>query len=225
MIYFFADNHYDTRAGRVLCETLGDAYDLSFHEDDWREMERDGFAERCSLLVLHMIGDTCGVAHPSDKAEKQVRAYAEEGGDFLLLHGSSAAFWRWDWWRPIVGWRWVRPDDPDGLPPSTHPVRPYAVRVIPGAHLLCDRLRDMTLGEDEIYINLQQACPTTVLMETTTDEGTFPQCYTCASPWGGRVVGFLPGHRRESLGNESLLHNILTLLTYLIELRASVSAC
>ena len=36
----------------------------------------------------------------------------------LLLHGSSAAFWHWDWWRRIVGYRWVRGNDPDGIPAS-----------------------------------------------------------------------------------------------------------
>ena len=213
-IVFAADNHYDTHAGAVLHERIRDEYDIAFFEDDWSPLTDADVMGRCDLLMLNMIAATCGVDPPGPEAEEQVRAYVERGGNLLLLHGSSAAFWQWDWWRPLVGHRWVRPDDPDGLAKSTHPTRPYRVEVASCRHPLCALLKDMDLPEDEIYMHLAQTCPTTTLMETTTDEGTFVQCYQAATPAGGTVIGFLPGHRPHVVACEVMLANVRVLIDY-----------
>lgn len=216
MIYFFADNHYGTRPGFLQYQGLRSEFSLSFHEDDWSEMGRDGFAADCSLLLLNMIGDTCSVPHPGEAAERQLRAYVQSGRNLLLLHGSSAAFWQWEWWRRWVGLRWVRGNDPDGVPPSTHPVRNFRVDLHKSRHPLCRLLSPMEIPEDEIYIHLEETGPIATLMTTRTDEGTFPQCYECLTPWGGRMIGFLPGHRPEVAGSPVLLANIRVLLLSLL---------
>lgn len=224
MILFIADNHYDTHAGRVLYECVGDSYDMEFVEDDWACLQDDTLPGRCSLIILNAIGGTCDVPLPDSRAESIMRRYVEKGGNLLLLHGGSAAFWHWDWWRRIVGYRWVREDDPDGLEPSTHPVRPYAVHATSCEHPLCRKLQDVELPEDEIYMNLAHACPTTTLMETTTDEGTFPMCYEATTPWGGRVLGYLPGHRPQVVRHPGNISNCRALIDYLVGDRSRPAA-
>ena len=216
MILFAADDHYSTRPGAMLYEALSEQYPIAFHENDWSCFDDAERMSQCRLLMLNMIAGTGNVAPPGAQAERHVRAYVERGGDLLLLHGSSAAFWHWDWWRPIVGFRWVRGNDPDGFEPSTHPKRPFRLDVAKSRHPLCRELRGVDLPEDEIYTHLEQTCPATVLMQTTTDEGTFPQCYEARTPWGGTVLGFLPGHRPEVVQDETVLGDCRVLLDYLL---------
>ncbi len=216
MILFVADNHYGAHCGRNQYEAMGRPEAIEFHEDDWRGLEQP-LAGRCKLLILNMIADTCQLPMPGEAAEREVRAYLEAGGNLLLLHGASAAFWHWDWWRPQVGWRWVRPNDPDGIAPSTHPKRPYRLDVCKARHPLCRQLSAIDLPTDEIYTNLEQTRPTLTLMQTTTDEGTFPQCYETTTDWGGRVIGYLPGHAPEVVAHPEMIANCHTLMNYLLE--------
>jgi hypothetical protein len=141
------------------------------------------------------------------------------GGNLLLLHGSSAAFWMWEWWRSIVGFRWVRGEDPDGVDPSWHPRRPYKVRVTKSRHPLCARLQEVDMPEDEVYLGLEQTSPTMTLMETTTEEGTFPMCYETITTWGGRIVGYLPGHAPEGVRHPANVANCRAIIDYLLTAR------
>ncbi len=216
MVIFAADNHYDARPGRTIYNGLKHACgDIVFSEDDWSVFVKNDLENGCRLLVLHMIAGTCNVEPPGEEAEKAVKAYCEKGGNILLLHGSSAAFWHWGWWRRIVGFRWVRGNDPDGVAPSCHPVRPYKVSISKSRHPLCAKLAEVDLPEDEIYIGLEQVCPAITIMETKTDEGTFVQCYESITPWGGKIIGFIPGHKPEITGSEVYLNNIKVLIDYL----------
>lgn len=216
MITFLADDHYNAHPGAALNEALAGRFPISFAENDLSALEAPGFAKDCELLILNMIGETCDQPAPTAAAEQAMRAYVEAGKPLLLLHGSSAAFWEWDWWRTMVGLRWVRPGDPDGVPASTHPVRPFQVVVSKCRHPLCKRLKPMDLPKDEIYTRLEQVCPVTVLMETDTDEGTFPQCWENVTPWGGRIIGFLPGHCKEAVQTPALVENVATLIEDLL---------
>ena len=218
MILFAADRHYDQYCGRHLHEALHGAYAIDFHEDDWRCLEQP-FVATTDLLMLNLVADTCGVPPPSAACEPHVRAYMESGKPVLLLHGGSAAFWPWPWWRERVGYRWVRGNDPDGAPPSTHPVRPYTVRPARSRHPLVSALTALDLPEDEIYTDLEQTCPCWTLMETVTDEGTFPMCYACTlEPGGGTLIGFLPGHRPDVVTAPGVVGTVRTLIDYLLGL-------
>ena len=148
--------------------------------------------------------------------ERNLHAYLERGKPLLLIHGGSAAFWSWEWWRGIVGFRWVRQNDPDGVAASTHPIRPYRVDVAKCRHPLCKQLQPMDLGEDEIYTRLEQTNPALALMETTILEGTFPQCWENGTPWNGRVIGFLPGHRKAIVQDARLVSNVALLIESLL---------
>jgi hypothetical protein len=214
MIYFFADNHYDAHPGAAIHDELKPSLEMSFFEDDLSALSSPNFANECELLILNLIGGTCGTQLANAEAEKSVRAYLENGRPLLLLHGASAAFWHWDWWRELVGFRWVRSNDPDGVAASSHPTRPYRLEVAKSRHPLCKLLQPIDIPEDEIYINLEQTCPVTILMSTTTEEGTFPQCHENQTPWGGKVIGFLPGHRPTVTRHPDVLRNVKALIEY-----------
>ena len=217
MIYFFADNHYKQHPGRIQAKILASKYDFHFYEDDWSVMETEGFADKCNLLILNMIGDTCNNKHPSDDANREIRKYLEKGGHLLLLHGSSAAFWKWDWWRDIVGLRWVRDNDPDGVEKSIHPIRAYQLKKSKTRHYLVKSLIEIDVPKDEIYMSLEQVCPTTTLMVTNTKEGTIPLVTTHSNQWGGIIHNFLPGHLPEVSGHSKIISNISILIDDLIE--------
>jgi len=217
MIEFFADGHYGAEPGEHIYRSLSAGWreKIAFHRCDWQPLESGEWEKECPLLVLHMIGGTCGEPHPGEGAEKAVRRYCERGGNLLLLHGSSAAFWQWNWWRKIVGMRWVRPNDPDGVPASTHPHAPCSVYVTKSAHPLAGKLCNFELPEDEIYTALEQTAPVMTLMECQVNGKSEFQCCEAISPWGGKIVSFIPGHKPECTENPILLRNIETLLEYL----------
>ena len=219
MICFFSDNHYNAFPGKNIFGALPEERkkNIVFRCDDWKLLESGVWEKDCGLLILNMIGGTCGQPHPGPGAEQAVRRYCLRGGNMLLLHGSSAAFWQWDWWRKIVGLRWVRPGDPDGAVPSTHPKEPYTVEIAKTRHALAKKLRPLNLPEDEIYTELEQTSPIEILMTTKISGGTFPQAYETATPWGGRVIGFLPGHGPQVTRDPDVLYDILVLIDSLLE--------
>lgn len=201
----------------MLNESLQDSFPIHFVEDDWSVLADAGAMRSCSLLMLNLISGTGTAPVPGEAVERQVRAYLERGAPLLLLHGASAAFWQWDWWRQIVGYRWVRGADADGFEASTHPHHSCRVEVAKCRHPLCRQLKPMDLPEDEIYIRLEQTCPAMTLMETTIPEGTFPQCSICQTPWGGTVIGFIPGHKPEVTRLPVLVENVGCLIRYLLK--------
>ena len=221
MILFAADRHYDTHPGKALYEEIVGSYDVDFYEEDWSCFEQADIKGKYDLIMLNMISGCCDVPSPTERGENNVRAYLEAGGNFLLLHGASAAFWNCDWWRPVVGYRWVRGNDPDGFPSSTHPRRPYTLKVSKCRHPLCRELQEVELPEDELYINMEQTCPAMTLMETTTDEGTFPQCYEASTPWGGIIIGYIPGHGAQVVQLDEMVANCRNLVDYLLEVESS----
>ena len=221
MIYFFADDHYGVHPGKVLSghfpQTL--KANMTFHENDWSILEQSPWPKDCELLILDMIGETCSLPHPNADAEKNMLEYCQRGGNILLLHGASAAFWRWDWWRTFCGLRWVRPNDPDGVAPSTHPVESYELTVTKTRHPLARRLHGFSLPTDEIYTDLEQTAPLDILMTTQVGGVTWPQLVETTSEFGGKIVSFLPGHAPEVTGNTETVKTVLTLIDYLLRIK------
>ena len=219
MIYFFSDSHFEKHCGAQLFRQFPE--DLKnrtvFTENQWDILENGEWEKDCELLILNMIGTTCAQPHPGSGAEAAVKRYVERGGNILMLHGSSAAFWQWQWWREVSGFRWVRPNDPDEVARSIHPVRTFTTVPSKTRHELTGKLKEFTLADDEIYIRCEQTLPMTVLMETHTDEGIYPQCVLCVNPYGGKQIVFLPGHRVESFENREFIDNNITLINYLLQ--------
>lgn len=218
MIIFAADDHFGKHPGAEIFKNISPSFsEMEFYENDFSCFKKNQFAEDCDLLILNMIADTCGNEKPGEDVEVSVKAYCESGKNLLLLHGASAAFWHWSWWRKIVGLRWVRGNDPDKVNASTHPKHPFQVDLAKSRHKLVNMLSPITMPHDEIYINLEQVCATITLLETTIPQGTFPQCYICKTPWGGKIIGFLPGHFPEATNLPELNKNIKTIIKYLLE--------
>ena len=180
-------------------------------------LEDGSWEKKCTLLVLHLIGGTCSLPHPGAGAEKAVKNYCEQGGNMLLLHGSSAAFWQWQWWRSITGIRWVRPNDPDQVDRSTHPQGICSVKVCKCRHELSERLIPFELPEDEVYTSLEQTRPAMFLMEGWVNGENSPQCSESHTPWGGKVINFIPGHKEICVNTPELSANIEILLRYLLK--------
>ena len=217
MILFVADNHYGAYSGRNIYEMIAADYpEMLFVEDDWSCFTAYNLAGECELLILNMIADTCGLAIPTSDAADSVRRYCEEGKPLLLLHGGSAAFWPYKWFRESVGLRWVRGNDPDGVEASFHPHESYRVEVSKCRHPLSKKLVPMALPMDEIYTGLEQTSPFTILLETTISSGSFPQCTESFSRWGGRVINFLPGHDPVATRCFDLVKNVKILIDYLL---------
>ena len=217
-VYFFADDHFGQHTGKNIFENLPAAVRerIVFAENDLEILESGKWLDDCELLVLNLIGGTCNVPHAGAGAEIALKKWCEKGGNILLLHGSSAAFWQWDWWRGIVGMRWVRPGDPDNVEKSTHPKKPYQLRVCKNRHPLSSRLVPFELDTDEIYIELEQVSPISILMDTFIEEGVYPQCFETVTPWNGKLVSFLPGHCPGAVANAGLLANIEEIIKYLL---------
>ena len=213
MIYFFSDSHFDKHCGANLFNRFPAELKARtvFTENQWDILESGSWEKDCELLILNMIGTTCGQPHAGEAAEAAVKRYVERGGNILMLHGSSAAFWHWEWWRKICAFRWVRR--------SVHPVRDFTVTPAKCRHALITKLQPFTLENDEIYIRCEQTLPMTVLMETNTDEGIYPQCVECINPYGGKQIIFLPGHKVESFDNKEFIADNLILIDYLLENR------
>ncbi|WDE95222.1 ThuA domain-containing protein [Lentisphaera profundi] len=214
MILFLADNHYNAFSGKNIHGEIENDYAIDFSEDDFAKLA-DINSGKYQLLMLHMIAGTCNNDHPDQASQDALKTYLEKGGNMLLLHGSSAAFWEWDWWRKIVGHRWVRRDDPDGSEQSTHPVEPYSVSLCNAIHPLAKKLQPMDFDTDEIYINLEQTAPTIDLMETYYDKKRYVQAWSCPTPWGGEIIGLLPGHAPSVTSNPQFLANLKTIINYL----------
>lgn len=219
MIYFFADDHYNVHPGLVIFENLPPEWQnrIRFAEDDLSVLESGSLPEDCELLVLHLIGGSCNQPHAGEGAKRAVRSWVGAGRPILLFHGASAAFWQWNFWRILPGYRWVRPEDPDQVAHSTHPRRPYKVTVSKTRHELCSVLEEMDFPEDELYIDLEQVCPSMTLMETCTVEGTFPQCTFVVTPFGGKIINFIPGHDKAVTSDPVLIRNVVRLMEYLLK--------
>lgn len=212
---FLADNHFEARPGYHLYQKLKERFDIDFHEDDWTVLDQLETVLNLDLLILNLIHGTGKAAPPTEQQASTVQRFLETGKPLLLLHGASAAFWPYPWWRRNVGLRWIRNNDPDDKPVSTHPVLEYRLCHSASEHLLKQRLREAELPEDEIYIKLYPEQAVEVLLETTIDEVTYPQAFLSRTTWGGRVATYLPGHRSEVVQDESTLHNVSELIRYL----------
>lgn len=217
MILFLADNHFGKHPAQMIHGALTEHYGakVAFFEDDF-ETFLDVEPETVQLLILHVIGDTSGIAHAGPEVEEWMLRYFRPGKPVLLLHGSSAAFWKWSWWREMVGFRWVRGEDPDGLEASTHPVVPARIYRTKSTHPLVKRLDDFEMPEDELYINLAHAGPAWVLMEASFEGRSHPMLYEGQTTWGGQLVCWIPGHRETTLRHPVFVHNTVQILRYML---------
>ena len=214
MILFLADNHYGKSPGRNLYESLCNDFDFDFFEDDLNPL--CNAITDYSLLILNLIPDTPGSAKPDANMTRNLKIYLESGKPLLLLHGSSATLPEEEWWRDLVGLRWVRGDDPWHVDASTHPNDPFRVRKTKNSHALCERLTEFD-ADDELYINLELTSPILTLMESDWNGRSWPQCYVKSTVWGGKLCSFIPGHSKRVVKSNAVTHNVGELIKWCLE--------
>ena len=211
MILFLADNHYGNHPGRNLYDRLKDRFDFDFHEDDLSPLATD--LSVYELLILNLIPETPGSAVPTPEMTATVKTYLESGKPLLLLHGSSAMFPGESWWRETVGLRWVRGNDPRGVPASTHPNDPFHVTLTKSSHPLIGRLHAFD-ADDELYIELEHTSPILTLMEGCWGGKSWPQCYVKTTIGGGKMAAFIPGHRKDVVQSDEVIGNVNELILW-----------
>jgi hypothetical protein len=217
-ILFLADDHFGSLGGRRLKEALDDKFDFSFHENgDYVEYLKKADFSNHSALVTCAIGDTCGVPHAPAECEEAFREWLETGVPVVLLHGGSATFWKWSWWRRLVGLRWVRGNDPDGIEPSYHPVEPYPIKATQSSHPLAAKLTPFDAPKDEIYLKLEKTQPLEVLLETEFEGTRYPLAHASKSQFGNPVYGYLPGHHPEVVLHPANLANVEAIIRHAFE--------
>lgn len=213
-ILFLGDNHYQSYGARAIAGALDCEYRITYLEDNYGEALLDIDLSHFDFLITAAIGDTPEAPHAPSEAEGGVQSWLSTGIPILLLHGGSATFWRWSWWRALTGLRWVRREDPDGLPASIHPVCEYKLQKAKGRHPLMDQLREIDVPTDEIYTKLAGTRPFTRLMETTLNGETHTQAYSSINDWGAPVLGYLPGHKSDIAASADNIANIRAMIQY-----------
>ena len=211
---FLSDNHYKSYGGRALAAALSHDFEFEFLEDDYGDHLSKLNLGKFDLLVTSAVGGTPGAPHAPLEVESRVRQWLESGVPIVLIHGGSATFWKWAWWRRMVGLRWVRCNDPDNVLPSSHPITAYSLSRASEGDTAEPRLEPMDVPEDELYINLETTRPFRVLLETNFKGQTFPQAYVSSGPNERTVLGYLPGHRSDLAGHPTTVENISRLIRF-----------
>lgn len=193
-VIFFGDRHYDAWPCREQAAELRPLCDLVYIEEDYPALLRALAENPRAILAVNSIADTPGNPIPSPEVESHVKRHLEAGNDLWVLHGGSAAFWPWAWWRELMPLRWVRGNDPDRVAPSTHPIVPINLRPTDSALSAEFGLEPADLPPDELYIQLASQRPHETLLFATHEGVRFPQAYSGTTFWGGDLHGFLPGH-------------------------------
>ena len=214
MILFLADNHYSKHPGKHIYRKIRDRYDITFAEDDLSPLNED--LTVFDLIALHLIPGTPNSDPLDSVMEGHLKAYVDSGRPLLILHGSSALLPGVDWWRELVGLRWVRGGDPGGGERSTHPGDPFEVVRTKNMHPLSEALVDFR-ADDELYINLEHTSPVLSLMEASWGGRSWTQCYVKRSPAGGKVGAFIPGHRQDIVASDGVISNISSMIEWLLE--------
>ena len=214
MILFLADNHYSNHPGRHIYEKIRGRFEIFFAEDDLSPLAED--LSQYELIVLNVIPGTPNSELPDEAMEANIKAYVDSGKPLLLLHGSSALLPHLQWWRDMVGMRWVRGTDPWGVKNSTHPNEPFEVVRTKCSHPLIEKLVDFN-ADDELYIKLEHTAPVLPLMEASWGSRSWTQCYICSTPTGGRLGAFIPGHRQDVVQSAVVIENICILINWCLE--------
>ncbi len=213
-LILFADRHYDSFPGRTQAALLRPLCELTYIEEDYSALIAALAAQPGAILAVNSIAATPGNLTVPSELEAPLRAHLAAKAPLWILHGGSAAFWPWAWWRQLMPLRWVRNGDPDNAPVSTHPVVPLLLTPTAFARAQLPALTEVQLPVDENYIQLAEQQPFDTWLTTTFDGVVYPQAYSATTPWGGALHGFIPGHKPESLAHPDYAKTFTTLATH-----------
>lgn len=189
-------------ATRVLVVTGGHDYPTDFYTlfegpgIDWdhavsnEEAFRRDIRDRYDVLVLYDMSERL-----SEEGKGHLRAFAEAGKGILVLHHAVVSYQDWDWYRDLVGGRYLSTPQ-SGMPASTyqHDVE-IPVRIVM-KHPITEGV-SLTQIYDETYKGMWVHPDVTVLM--TTDHPLGDRQLAWVSPYrASRVVFIQPGHGRDA---------------------------
>jgi hypothetical protein len=138
-----------------------------------------------------------------EKQRKNLVDFAEAGKGIIVMHHALANYQKWDWWKDLAGARYSLADSK-----YLHD-RHYVAKPV-GKHAILNGIPELYML-DETYRLMMFAPTNTVLLTTKDETADGPLVWISAYP-KSRVVGFQPGHNRESHTNESfrrLVHNAI----------------
>ena len=199
-IILFADRHYDSYPGRAQAALLKSFATVHYIEEDYRQLSIALREHPRATLAFNSIASTPGNMEIPAEIEAPLKAHLASAAPLWLIHGGSAAFWPWSWWRQLMPLRWVRDGDPDHAPVSSHPMASLQFVATPDALARFPGLPPLSkLPSDELYIRLVPQHPFTTWLTVTHEGVDHPQACSALSPWGGGIHSFLPGHSAEVL--------------------------
>jgi type 1 glutamine amidotransferase len=195
----------DASPVRLLVVTGGHDYPTSFytvfeqegltweHAVSNEEAFRQDLRGRYDALVLYDMPERL-----SADGERHFRNYAEGGGGLVVLHHAIVSYPEWDWYRDLVGGRYLT--RPSGDKPASTYLHDVEMNLrVESPHPIT---RDLTLTRifDETYKGLWIAPGNTVLL--TTDHPTSDGPVVWISGYKpARVVYILLGHGSEAHRN------------------------
>jgi hypothetical protein len=201
---------HEEDAVRVLVVTGGHDYDPTFggvFEGNPRiratmdphpaALNRDLVKRFDAIVFYDMVQDI------DEKQRKNLVDFAEAGKGIIVMHHALANYQKWDWWKDLAGARYSLADSK-----YLHD-RHYVAKPV-GKHAILNGIPELYML-DETYRLMMFAPTNTVLLTTKDETADGPLVWISAYP-KSRVVGFQPGHNRESHTNESfrrLVHNAI----------------
>jgi len=194
--------HASGTALRVLVVTGGHDYPTSFytvfeqegitwdHATSLETAFKDNPAPRYDVVVLYNMA-----LQPAASVQQNVQAYLEHGGGLLVLHHGILNFEESDWFRDVVGGRYLL-NPKDGMPASTYlHDQDMDIRVV-ASHPIT-RGVSLTRIHDETYKGMWIAKTNTVLLTTTNATSDPSVAWVSAYP-KARVVYIQLGHGAEA---------------------------
>ena len=187
---------------RVLVVTGGHDYPTSFytvfeqdgltwdHATSLEAAFKENPAARYDVVVLYNMA-----LQPAEAVQKNVQAYLEQGGGLLVLHHGILNFEESDWFRDVVGGRYLL-NSADGMAASTYlHDQDLDVRAVTPHPIT--RGVSLTRIHDETYKGMWIAKSNTVLLATNNPTSDGPLAWVSAYA-KARVVYIQLGHGAEA---------------------------
>ena len=74
-------------------------------------------------------------------------------------------------------------------------------------HPLKQILKSFSVLQDELYTELEQTCPATILLEAHNSNNRYPVCYETQPSWTGKIITYIPGHYESIILQPENIYN------------------
>ena len=127
-----------------------------------------------------------------DQAIQQIHSFIKSGGGFLVIHNgislqSNQGF------RDIIGAEF-----------KEHPLYQKINYHVSKKHLITESINDFSISEEPYLFNFYNFNSFTVLMESTSEDGTSSPALWIKDTGKGRIAYLAPGHDKNTFENENI---------------------